>query len=156
MPTVSVAVTNLIEGSVAEVWDVLGAFGDLPSISSATASSRLEDHGRVRVLGNRDGGILWERLTHFDDEQRRLSYVIFDTKACESLAYGVGYRGTVEVGTGATPGTARFDYSAEFLPNPNVSRQAAEAAVTAFAADVSEGVRRILARRRREAQRVAF
>lgn len=133
-----------IDFPVSDVWEVLGGFDGLPLISSATAVSRLTAQGRVRVLTNRDGSVLWERLISFDEAKKRLSYEIIDAKGAEKLAYGVGYVGTVEVRSRRSGKSATFVYSASFVPRAGIGRKDATAAVHQFAADCSNGVRRAL------------
>jgi hypothetical protein len=141
---VNVRVSIAIDAPAAQVWRILGAFDGLPAISSATAVSRIEDGGRVRVLTGRSGGILWERMLQFDEAKRLLAYEITDAKACEGLAYGAGYRGTVRVLPGKAGRGAIFLYQASFQPSPGVGPREARAAVVAFAEDCAAGVRRVL------------
>lgn len=136
-----------IDATAASVWKVLGGFDGLPAFSSAISVSQLEEQGRLRVLTNRNGGILWERLLHFDENRRTLSYEIIDTKACGALEYGVGYRGKVRVLSRRGGRAATFDYQADFQPSRGVSAKDARAAIEAFAADCAAGIRRILSRR---------
>jgi len=147
MSIVRVRIGQDIDFPVASVWELLGGFDGLPAISTGTAMSRLEENGRVRVLTNRDGGILWERLTRFDEARRLLSYEIIDAKGCDALAYGVGYKGTVRVRPRRGGRAATFDYVAEFKPQRGVTPRDARSSVQAFAADCAAGVRRVLSRR---------
>ena len=128
--------------SAEKLWNLAGGYDLLPLISSATAMSRLEDGGRVRVLVNRDGSILWERLLAFDEAARTLSYLITDAKGFLG-AYGPGYRGRVTV-EAIGPSSAIFHYAADFEPAPGVSEDQARAAVLAFADDCAGGMRRVL------------
>lgn len=144
MAKVKVRVAITIDAPVASVWRILGAFDGLPAISSSTAVSRIEDYGRVRVLTGRTGGVLWERLLQFDEERRVLAYEITDTKACEGLAYGAGYRGKVQVMPGKGGRSAIFVYQASFEPSRGVPKAEARASVVAFAEDCASGVRRLL------------
>jgi mxaD protein len=124
------------------VWKLAGGFDLLPAISTGCAGSRLEDGGRLRVLTNRDGSILWERMLHFDDAGMSLSYLITDNKAFVG-AYSVGYRGRVTV----RPVDDRhcvFCYSGDFEPTPGTSPDQATAAVRAFATDCVNGITRVL------------
>lgn len=128
--------------AAAAVWALAGGYDLLPAISTATAASRLEDGGRVRVLLNRDGSILWERLTHFDEAGRTLAYEITDAKAF-SGAYGPGYRGRVSI-LEAGPDAALFRYEASFRPAAGYSDDEARRAVETFAADCVAGMIRVL------------
>lgn len=129
---------------VGDVWEVLGGFDGLPLISSETAVSHLTAQGRVRVLTNRDGSVLWERLIHFDEAKMRLSYEIIDTKGADNLAYGVGYRGSVEVRGRRSGKAATFVYTASFVPRSGTGPKEAAAAVQQFALDCCNGTRRAL------------
>jgi hypothetical protein len=126
------------------VWTLAGGFDLLPAISTGTASSRLEDGGRVRVLVNRDGSLLWEQLLDFDESRRTLSYAITDAKAFKG-AYGPGYRGRVTI-VEVDARSSSFNYSAEFEPTPGVTEEAARLAVHAFAEDCARGITRVLSR----------
>lgn len=147
MSIMRVHTTQEIDFPPAAVWELLGGFDRLPMISTGTVMSRLVEQGRVRVLTNRDGGILWERLTRFDEARRLLSYEIIDAKGCDALAYGVGYKGTVRVRARRGGRAATYDYIAEFVPQRRIAPKEARAAVQAFAADCAAGVRRVLSRR---------
>lgn len=142
--SVRVRVTETIEFPAAAVWRILGGFDGLPAISPSTVSSKLLDNGRVRMLANRDGSILWERLLHFDEAKRTLSYEIFDAKGAERLAYGAGYRGIVRVRQLGKGNRSLFEYKAEFEPRKGVSEREAKKAVQEFIADCAAGVRRVL------------
>lgn len=126
-----------------EVWRLAGGFDLLPTISTATAISRLEQGGRLRVLVNRDGSVMWEKMLHFDDAARSLSYEITDTKAFGG-AYGPGYKGFVQVSPQGDT-AALFHYSADFEPAAGFSPDLAKAAVEAFATDCAAGIARALA-----------
>ncbi|MEI9899315.1 MAG: SRPBCC family protein [Hyphomicrobium sp.] len=91
-----ITVNVAIPFSAEKVWSLAGGFNLLPAISSGCVTSTLEDGGRIRVLTNVDGSILWERMLSFSDEGRTLSYSITDEKNF-SAAYGVGYVGRVKV-----------------------------------------------------------
>lgn len=134
-----------------DVWRLAGGYDLLPLISTATATSGLEDGGRVRVLVNRDGSILWERLVHFDDAARTLAYEIIDAKAF-SGAYGTGYLGRVSI-LEKGEGASTFRYEADFEPAPGFSDEAAKSAVEAFAADCVNGIARVLRLRDQEKDR---
>jgi mxaD protein len=129
----------------AEVWSYAGGFNLLPAISTGCVGSALEDGGRVRVLTNIDGSILWERMLSFSDEDRSLSYLITDSKNF-SAAYDVGYVGFVKVVTDGGTGTI-FQYSGDFEPTPGTTAEAAKAAVERFATDCVKGIARALERR---------
>jgi mxaD protein len=126
------------------VWSLAGGYDLLPLISTNTASSRLEDGGRSRVLVNRDGSVLWEQLLDFDEKRRTLSYLITDTKAFKG-AYGPGYRGRVTIRE-VDAQHSKFCYSAEFEPTAGTSEADARAAVQAFAQDSAKGIARVLSR----------
>lgn len=128
----------------ARVWSLAGGYDLLPLISTNTASSRLEDGGRIRVLVNRDGSVLWERLLDFDEKRRTLSYLITDAKGFEG-PYGPGYRGRLTIQE-IDAGHARFCYEADFEPAAAVSEAKARAAVQAFAHDCAQGIARVLSR----------
>ena len=145
MAEISVTVRERLGVDAATAWRVLGAFDGLPAISTATATSTLTDGGRVRVLVNRDGSILWERMLRFDEAGRSLSYTITDDKGCDGLAYGVGYVGIVMVLEDG-PAASIFEYAARFEPRPGIGEHQARAAVAAFASDCAAGVMRALAR----------
>jgi mxaD protein len=142
--TIKVRASHDLDFPVSDVWAVLGGFDGLPLISSGTAVSRLTAQGRVRVLTNRDGSILWERLTQFDEAKMRLSYEIIDSKGADKLAYGVGYLGSVEVRSRRSGKAATFVYTASFVPRSGVGRKEAVAAVRQFALDCCNGTRRAL------------
>lgn len=126
------------------VWTLAGGFDLLPSISTNTSSSRLEDGGRIRVLVNRDGSVLWEQLLDFDERRRTLSYVITDAKAFKG-AYGPGYRGRVTISE-VDAHSSIFHYSADFEPTAAFSEKQARSAVHAFAEDCARGISRVLSR----------
>jgi hypothetical protein len=126
------------------VWTLAGGFDLLPAISTGTESSRLEDGGRIRVLINRDGSMLWEQLLDFDESRRTLSYAITDAKAFNG-AYGPGYRGRVTIAE-VDAHNCVFNYSADFEPTPTVTAEAARLAVHAFAEDCARGITRVLSR----------
>ena len=128
--------------SATSVWRLAGGFDLLPAISTGCAVSRLEDGGRLRILTNRDGSILWERMLHFDEAGMTLSYLITDNKAFAG-AYGVGYRGTVTVRP-VDDGHSLFRYAGEFEPTPGTSPEQAKAAVMGFATDCASGISRVL------------
>lgn len=146
MPQIAVHVAIEIDAPAASVWKILGGFDGLPAISSSTVASRLEEEGRVRVLTGRSGGTLWERLIQFDEEKRILAYEITDAKQCNGLAYGVGYRGKVQVLARRGGRSSTFVYRARFKPSGGVSKREARRAVVAFAEDCADGVRRVLRR----------
>jgi hypothetical protein len=133
-----------IEFPASRVWSLAGGFDLLPLISTNTMSSRLEDGGRIRVLVNRDGSILWEQLLDFDETGRTLAYLIIDAKAFKG-AYGPGYRGRVTI-VEIDAHRSSFRYSADFEPQPTVTEEAARSAVHAFANDCAKGISRVLAR----------
>jgi Polyketide cyclase / dehydrase and lipid transport len=126
------------------VWTLAGGFDLLPSISTGTTSSRLEDGGRIRVLVNRDGSVLWERLLDFDEHRRTLSYAITDAKGFKG-AYGPGYRGRVTISE-VDARSSIFRYSAEFEPAETYTEETARLAVRAFAEDCARGIARVLSR----------
>lgn len=130
----------------AEVWSLAGSYGALPVISSGAASSQLEDGGRVRVLVNRDGSVLWERLLEFNEAERTLCYEIIDSKAFHG-AYGPGYRGRVRVRE-ASESISVFHYEADFVPTDGTTEEEARNSVVGFANDCADGIRRALGRRR--------
>ena len=131
--------------SAAEVWTLAGGYNLLPAISSGCVTSTLEDGGRIRVLTNTDGSILWERMLSFSDVDRQLSYLITDSKNFSS-AYDVGYVGTVKI-VGDGPNSSDFHYTGDFEPTPGTTPEAAEAAVNRFAEDCARGIARVLTRR---------
>lgn len=126
------------------VWRLAGGFDSLPGISSNCVTSRLEEGGRVRILANRDGSILWERMRHFDEDNMSLSYEIIDSKAF-SGPYGVGYRGYVSV-VPAGNGGSIFHYIGDFEPSPGVAEADAKASIESFAQDCAGGIARVIAR----------
>lgn len=126
------------------VWSLAGGYDLLPLISTNTASSRLEDGGRVRILVNRDGSVLWEQLMDFDEKRKTLAYLITDTKAFQG-AYGPGYRGRVTI-LDVEAQRSTFRYTADFEPTATYSEDAARAAVHAFANDCVKGIVRVLSR----------
>lgn len=125
-----------------EVWKLAGGYNLLPIISTNTTSSILEDGGRMRVLANRDGSILWERLLDFNEAEMTLSYEITDAKAF-SGAYGAGYRGRLTIREAGADKSV-FHYVAEFEPAPGFTEEAAKAAVEAFSSDCAAGIARAL------------
>ncbi|WP_157135428.1 SRPBCC family protein [Hyphomicrobium sp. MC1] len=139
-----VEVSVIIPFAAEKVWTLVGGFNLLPAISSGCVTSTLEDGGRVRVLTNKDGSILWERMLSFDDAARQLSYLITDSKGFSS-AYDVGYIGTVKV-CEKDKHTAIFLYKGDFEPTPGTTVEAARAAVNAFAQDCAKGIERVLQR----------
>jgi mxaD protein len=126
------------------VWSLAGGYNLLPLISTNTASSRLEDGGRSRVLVNRDGSVLWEQLLEFDEKGRTLSYLITDAKAFKG-PYGPGYRGRVTIRE-VDAHNSKFCYSADFEPTAGTSELDARNAVHAFAHDSANGIVRVLSR----------
>src|SRR5690625_2548841 len=135
---VNIAIAHNIE----RVWRWAGGYDLLPVISSACFSSRLEDGGRVRVLTNNDGAMLWERLLMFDEEQKALAYLIEDTKNFQG-PYDIGYIGRISLSSSATDETT-FSYTGIFEPVRGASEQLAREAVEAFAHDCCLGINRVL------------
>lgn len=130
--------------SASRVWSLAGGYDLLPAISTNTASSRLEDGGRIRVLVNRDGSVLWEQLLDFDESRRTMSYLITDAKAFKG-AYGPGYRGRVTI-VEVDQQNSIFRYSADFEPTAAVTQEEARLAVHSFANDCALGISRVLSR----------
>lgn len=128
-----------------QAWELAGSFNSLPLISTATATSQLEDGGRLRVLVNRDGSILWEKLLHFDEKARTLSYCITDSKAFGG-AYGRGYVGRVTIEAVDTA-SSTFLYSADFEPAAGFDEDTAKQAVEKFAIDCVQGILRCMTAR---------
>lgn len=129
--------------SARDVWKLAGSFNGLPTISSGATGSILEDGGRIRVLTNSDGSMLWERLTAFSESEMKLSYEIIDAKGFEGRIYGVGYKGELRIHP-ITNESARFQYRAEFTPGPGYSEDSARDAVSKFAEDCVAGITRRL------------
>lgn len=140
-----ISVSFPIPFSAAEVWRYAGGFNLLPAISSGCVTSTLEDGGRIRVLTNTDGSILWERMLSFSDADRQLSYLITDSKRFSS-AYDVGYVGSVKIAE-ADANSSVFHYTGDFEPTPGTTPEGAEAAVKRFALDCAQGIERVLRRR---------
>jgi mxaD protein len=140
-----VEVSITIPFSAAQVWQWAGGFNLLPRISSGCVTSTLEDGGRVRVLTNVDGSVLWERMLSFDDTGRELSYIITDSKGF-SAAYDVGYVGKVKI-IEQDAKQSTFQYSGDFDPTPGTTPDKARSAVQAFARDCARGIERALTRR---------
>jgi hypothetical protein len=74
-------VSAVIDAPVDAVWDVLGDFNGLPEYASRIATSELEDAsgrgpvGAVRRMTRAaDGSTVRERLLHYDNPSRSLSY----------------------------------------------------------------------------------
>jgi mxaD protein len=130
--------------SASRVWTLAGGYDLLPSISTNTTSSRLEDGGRIRVLVNRDGSVLWEQLLDFDESRRTMSYLITDAKAFNG-AYGPGYRGRVTI-VEVDQQNSIFRYSADFEPTAAFTEEKARLAVQSFANDCALGISRVLSR----------
>lgn len=130
--------------SAREVWRLAGGFDLLPSISTGTTESKLEDGGRVRVLTNSDRSILWERMLAFNEAEMLLSYEITESDGFSS-AYGVGYVGTVKVLENGDHKSI-FRYTGDFEPTPGTTEEKARAAVKAFAQDCAAGITTLLSR----------
>ncbi|MET7368823.1 SRPBCC family protein [Streptomyces sp. NPDC005566] len=94
------------------VWRLIGGFGSLPDWLPYIPSSELGEGGRVRTLGNQDGGVIVERLEAFDDAARTYSYSIL--KAPFPVT---GYRSTLTVHGIAGRDTARVEWSGVFTPD---------------------------------------
>ena len=125
-----------------EVWRWAGGYNLLPRISSGCVTSTLEDGGRVRVLTNTDGSILWERLLSFDDKAMTLSYLIEDSKGFTG-AYDVGYIGTVTIVPNSET-SSTFRYIGEFEPVRGATSETAKNAVERFARDCAAGMERAM------------
>ncbi|MEO7146479.1 MAG: SRPBCC family protein [Terrimesophilobacter sp.] len=143
--TIEMTVSESLTVSADRAWSVVGGFDWLPAISTPTSSSALSNGGRVRTLVNRDGSILWERMLHFDDAERSLSYEIIDDKGCETMAYGTGFIGSVQV-VPIDADNSTFRYIARFSPRVGVTPNQAREAVTRFVGDCAAGVHRALGR----------
>ncbi|MFD0986431.1 SRPBCC family protein [Methyloligella solikamskensis] len=128
--------------SADDVWSMAGGFNLLPVLSSGCVGSTLEEGGRVRVLTNTDGSILWERMLTFDEAEKTLSYLITDNKNFKS-AYDVGYVGTVKIVEGDDQ-SSTFKYTGDFEPTPGTTPEQAEQAVQNFAKDCAKGIERAL------------
>lgn len=142
---VKMTVTKEMPISAEAAWSIVGAFNWLPVISTPTASSTLAAGGGTRVLVNSDGSILWERLLEYDFHGKSLAYEIIDEKGCESMAYGAGFIGRIDIEPG-DGNTSVYRYTAEFTPRTGVDEEVARRAVDAFVTDCATGVVRASAR----------
>lgn len=125
-------------------WRFAGGWNLLPVISSGCVSSKLADGGRLRILTNKDGSLLWERLLSFEEEAMTLSYRIVDAKGFNG-AYGVGYIGRVEIMSNSGR-CSILRYSADFEPSEGWSESSARQAVRDFASDCGIGIARAASR----------
>ena len=126
-----------------KAWEIAGRFNGLAEISRVTAKSELIDGGRIRRLTGTSGGVLLERLKHFDDDARTLSYEIIEVHNAQ-LAYGKGYRGRVRIRDDVPGQSCVWEYEAEFEPAPGVTEGAAQRAVEEFVQDCIDGACRLL------------
>ncbi len=130
--------------NIDSVWRWAGGYNLLPTISTACVTSVLEDGGRVRVLTNTDGSIIWERLLSYDEKAKSLSYRIEDSKAFTG-PYDVGYVGRVALSADGDSATV-FQYSGSFEPVQGVTEDQARLGVVNFAEDCAKGIERVLRR----------
>lgn len=130
--------------NIDSVWRWAGGFNLLPTISTGCVTSILEDGGRVRVLTNKDGSILWERLLSYNEDAKTLSYRIEDSKAFTG-PYGVGYVGSVSLVSDGDSATL-FRYSGNFEPKRGVTEDQVRLGIQSFAEDCGKGIERVLRR----------
>jgi len=74
MPSASATVH--IPAPAEQVWQLIGGFDSLPDWLPFIARSELSERGRVRTLQTDDGAVIVERLQHYDNAARTLSYSI--------------------------------------------------------------------------------
>jgi hypothetical protein len=101
--------TQMLRGSVDEVWAAIGGFNDLPRWHPAVASSTLEEGGRVRRLQLADGASLVERLHSFSERERSYGYSIEQGPLPVSR-----YRSLLRVCEPAGGSGCRVEWSGEF------------------------------------------
>ncbi|WP_329214488.1 SRPBCC family protein [Streptomyces sp. NBC_00683] len=94
------------------VWRLIGGFGSLPDWLPYIPSSELGEGGRVRRLGNEDGGVIVERLEAFDNAARTYSYSILQAPFPVT-----GYRSTLTVHGVPGRDAARVEWSGVFTPD---------------------------------------
>lgn len=109
MATTSVSVD--VPASPEHVWRLIGGFDSLPDWLSYIPSSVLSEGGRVRRLESQEGGVIIERLEHFDDRNRTYSYSIAQAPFPVS-----GYFSTLRVHELPGGRTARVEWSGTFTP----------------------------------------
>ncbi|MBK1880507.1 SRPBCC family protein [Pelagicoccus mobilis] len=64
-----------------QVWDLIAGFDTLPHYNDCIIESRLSKGGVIRYLAlseNTVGGVIVERLVHFNDDTKSFSYRIID------------------------------------------------------------------------------
>jgi hypothetical protein len=103
--------SQILKGSVEEVWAVIGGFDALPQWHPAVKGSTLEEGGRVRRLRLGDGATLIERLETFSEAERSYSYSIEQGPLPVSR-----YRSLVRVHEQPGKSGSRVEWSGEFLP----------------------------------------
>lgn len=113
---IEVKMAQTLNAAPEKVWEVIGGFNALPDFHSLVKASELEEGGSVRKLTLTDGGILRERLLHFDEAKRTYSYNIEEAKGL-TLPFR-NYRSTFTLEGGPKPGTCtlRWRGTAELAP----------------------------------------
>jgi hypothetical protein len=93
------------------VWQLIGGFGSLPDWLPYIPTSELAEGGRVRRLTSEDGGVIVERLEHFDNRARDYTYSIVQA------SFPVrDYRSTIAVHEVFGADTSRVEWSGSFTP----------------------------------------
>ncbi len=80
---VRLSLTQKLNASAEKVWDLIGGYNALPEFHAAIKASALEAGGAIRRLEFAEGGMLRERLLHFDDEKRTHSYTITESSGID-------------------------------------------------------------------------
>ncbi|GAA1003091.1 MxaD family protein [Acrocarpospora pleiomorpha] len=94
------------------VWGLIGGFDSLPDWLPSIKGSELLEGGRVRRVTTKDGGVIVERLEHFDERARTYSY-----SAPEPPLPVQDYRATIAVHeVPGEPGRTRVEWSGGFTP----------------------------------------
>ncbi|MGW7069359.1 SRPBCC family protein [Streptomyces sp. NPDC054855] len=93
------------------VWQLIGGFDSLPDWLPFIPASESSEGGRVRRLTSEDGGVIVERLLHFDDKARTYSYSIL-----EAPFPATDYVATLTVHEVPGQHTSRVEWSGVFTP----------------------------------------
>ncbi|GIH22822.1 MxaD family protein [Acrocarpospora phusangensis] len=121
------------------VWALIGGFDSLPDWLPAITGSELLEGGRVRRVTTKDGGVIVERLQHFDEQARTYSY-----SAPEPPLPVQDYRATIAVHeVPGEPERSQVEWSASFTP-AGVAEEEAIAIVNRVLSGGLDALRRTL------------
>ncbi len=102
------AVVETINAPGDRVWAIVGGFNNLPEFDPTSRWSMLEAGGKDRRVGVTGGGEIVERLVHFDEARRTLSYIITELVGLDPPFEN--YYSTIVVKEGRDPGSCVLDW----------------------------------------------